>query len=114
MREFEESLRLKLAKDSLEDKPLYPQARKGWNIDEENYYTKTNLRKLLRSRVEIDSDVNDIDGPVEDKGENEIRESFDALLDFFGKLDYLLDIKVISKKEIRFFLYYSKRGISNN
>jgi len=113
MREFEESPRLKLAKDILEDKPLYPQTREDWNIQEKDYYTKINLTKLLRSRVRNHEDVKDIDGPVEDKGENEIRESFDALLDFFGKLGYLLDIKVISKKESRFFLYFIKKTKEN-
>lgn len=100
MREFEESPRLKTAKDILEDKPLYPNSRMGWNIDIDDYYTRIHLKDILRPRDER---------PVQDKGENEIRESFDALLDFFGKLGYLLDIEVISRKEIRFFLYFIKK-----
>jgi hypothetical protein len=128
MKEFIESPSLKLAKDILENKPLYPEKRIGWNIIKEDHYTKSNLSVLLRKRqptVASDGmctvtclsspieDPSNIDGPIRDKGENEIRESFDAFLDFFGKLGYLLDIGVISKKEISFFLYFIRKTIDD-
>ena len=63
------------------------------------YFVIFDLARILLSLLILKR----IDGPIADKGENEIREHFDVLLDFFGKLGYLLDIKVISKRSI--FLY---------
>src|SRR5258706_9041447 len=39
-------------------------------------------------------------------GEHQARQSFDDLLDFFTKLDYYLSLKLISKQELTYFLYY--------
>jgi hypothetical protein len=46
---------------------------------------------------------------VTGSGEQRARQSFDDLLDFFTKLDYYLSLKLISKQELNYFLYYIKR-----
>ena len=46
---------------------------------------------------------------VTGEGEHRARQSFDDLLDFFTKLDYYLTLKLISKEELNYFLYYVKR-----
>jgi hypothetical protein len=45
-------------------------------------------------------------GNIIDQKEIEIRDSFSALLDFFGKLGYLLDRGLVKKEELRYFEYY--------
>jgi hypothetical protein len=47
---------------------------------------------------------------ITDEGEIEIRRSFDALLDFFGKLGYLLEIGLLKDKEIAYFRYYIEKA----
>jgi hypothetical protein len=42
--------------------------------------------------------------------EVKIRSSFDSFLDFLCKLEYLLEIKVLKKHEIRYFNYYIDRA----
>jgi hypothetical protein len=39
-----------------------------------------------------------------------IRTMFDSLLNFFGKLGYLVDIGVITNKELGYFLYYIEKA----
>lgn len=41
-----------------------------------------------------------------------IRESFDALLDFLCKLDYLIKINLITKNELSYFNYYVDRLVN--
>ena len=45
-----------------------------------------------------------------DYGEAAIRESFDALLDSFAKLEYLSNIGLIKKQEICYFRYYINKA----
>lgn len=66
-------------------------------------YHRTTLDQILR---------NHIISPILDEGENVIRQSFDALLDFFGKLGYLLFIGLIKKDELLYFQYYLKEMVS--
>jgi hypothetical protein len=44
----------------------------------------------------------------------EIRESFDTLLDFFCKLEYLLSIGLLKYEELTYFKYYIDRAAENN
>ena len=46
-----------------------------------------------------------------DEDEIRIRLIIDSLLNFFGKLGYLMDNDLITKKEINYFLYYIERAI---
>ena len=39
----------------------------------------------------------------------QIRKGFDELLDFFGKIGYLLDRGIIMLDEIKYFEYYLKK-----
>jgi hypothetical protein len=45
---------------------------------------------------------------MEDPGEIAIRESFDTLLEFFCKLEYLLQVRLITDNEMAYFDYYFK------
>lgn len=58
------------------------------------------VKDLLRHHSER-SVIND--------NEHRARQSFDDLLDFFTKLDYYLTLKLISKKELTYFIYYFER-----
>jgi hypothetical protein len=44
--------------------------------------------------------------PISDPGEQQIRQSFDRLLYFYGKLGYLLYVELLKEKEMRFFDYF--------
>jgi hypothetical protein len=67
-------------------------------------YTKKDLSNLL-TRTEID-----YTNPL-DEDEIRIRTIIDSLLNFFGKLGYLMDNELITKKEINYFLYYIEKVI---
>jgi hypothetical protein len=102
MDEFEKSEKFKTAKLILDNFILDPNdtnhpGRKNWQRKEFNesgrgYYGKRNLEFILR--VPKDNDK------ISDPGEHDIRNSFDSLLDFFGKLGYLMHIKIITEKEM--------------
>ena len=48
--------------------------------------------------------------PITDIGEVAIRDSFDSLLLFFAKLEYLVKINHIRLKYIDYFMYYINRA----
>jgi len=48
-------------------------------------------------------------GPVTIEVDHRVRQSFDDLLDFFTKLEYYLNLKLISKDELLYFRYYLAR-----
>jgi hypothetical protein len=85
----------------INDVPIYGLILKTVNatlkIGMDHYYNKKNLLLILRDHDVI---------PIYDDGESAIRGSFDTLLDFFVKLEYLLSIKIIKKGEIEYFKYY--------
>ena len=92
MKEFDTDMRLDAARRLLEGFKYIPEGQ-GHAFD------KDGLNTLLRNhRKSTDSRI--------DPAELKVRESFVALLDFFGKLGYLLDIKVITKKELGYFKWY--------
>lgn len=62
------------------------------------FYHISNLQSIMRL-------LND-DNPIIDEGEHTIRNSFDALLDFFSRLSYLSKIGLIKKNELSYFSYY--------
>jgi hypothetical protein len=43
----------------------------------------------------------------------EIRSSFDLLLDFFGKIGYLINVGLMEKEETFYFFYYIKKMVEN-
>lgn len=90
--EFDRSPEMKYAKEILDDRPVFGSCWKYPN----DYYHKQSLQLILRSH----------DKPITDPGEDAIRRSFDSLLDFFCKLEYLLGIKLIKHEELYYFKYY--------
>lgn len=46
-------------------------------------------------------------------GEREIRCSFDALLAFFSKLEYLRKIQLIREEDLTYFRYYINKAAEN-
>ena len=103
IKEFDESKEMQLAKDILDDKPVT--ITEGEGADAISYtYHVSNIEDILR-----DHRVRSIDKT----GEEMIRNSFDSLLDFFVKLDYLTEIKLLKKKEILYFQYYISKVADN-
>jgi hypothetical protein len=68
------------------------------------WYHGGNLNIILRNHA---------DKPIDDPGEIQIRESFDALLDFFGKLEYLVQIGLMTKSELSYFEYFLMKSAEN-
>ena len=111
MDKFDKSKNLKTAKLILDNfildpnDPKFPErkdwARKEFDKVHGGYYRKRNLKFILR--VPRDNDK------IEDQGEQDIRNSFDSLLDFLGRLGYLMHIKIITEKEMIYFQYYIDR-----
>jgi hypothetical protein len=70
-------------------------------IDNKTFH-KLTLEETLRDHRKIG---------VSHNGEQLIRESFDSLLDFFGRLEYLIETKLLDKeKDLYHFDYYIKRA----
>jgi hypothetical protein len=107
MEEFDKSQPMIVAKKILDDfqtiKRDYSDGDKDWK-ERDEYYTKSNLERILR-----DHKIEDI----HDNGERRIRESFDYLLAFFSKLEYLLKIHLIKENEIFYFRWYINRAAEN-
>jgi hypothetical protein len=75
----------------LDDKKV--ERRPNWKWPDD-FYRRQYLSIILRKKE------------INDAGEFDIRESFDALLDFFYKLEYLYETDIIRSKEIIYFKYY--------
>lgn len=97
IKEFDESKDMQYAKDILDEGDLKP--KEDWK-GKFGDYNKYNLSTILRDH-EPDA--------ITDPGEADIRHSFDVLLDFLWKLEFLRDIELINDKEIAYFKYYIKR-----
>lgn len=82
------------SKAILDDVSIHPE--QGWE-KQMGYYHVSNLERILRNHKMRS---------ITDYGEAAIRESFDALLDSFAKLEYLSNIGLIKKQEICYFRYY--------
>lgn len=95
IKEFEDE-KTKLARDLLDD---------FWLEDIKGKVIKYgNLSHVLRFHRP--------DGVI-DKVEQEVRASFDKLLDFFSKLQYLRKLNLISTKDLYYFEYYLKKIFNN-
>ena len=70
----------------------------------DEYYTIKNLHDILRD---------DTIAPKFDEGEDEIRDGFDSLLAFFGRLEYLLRIGLIRRTDLSYFQYYIDKASGN-
>jgi hypothetical protein len=98
IKELDESKEIMYAKKILDDINIKPE--QCW-IYPNDYYNKENLERILR--------YHEPKGII-DPGEYAIRMSFDALLDFFCKLEYLRKIKLIKPEEIDYFKYYINKA----
>jgi hypothetical protein len=94
----EESKEIRYAKNILDDRNIKPE--QDWK-NPDDYYNIENLEIILRYHKPKG---------ISDPGEVAIRRSFDALLDFFCKLEYLRKIKLIKAEEIEYFNYYIKKA----
>ncbi len=104
--EFEDDAHnMNIAKDML-DGFKYPKGY--WKIPNVPYDWYQLSQKRIFRKHGIPND------PIRDAGEFEIRNSFDALLDFFGKLGYLLEVKLVKKKELEYFRYYIEKAIDSD
>lgn len=111
IKEFDKDLdtqpnKMKYAKDLLDDFTIL--------VDDKAYHS-SELKEILRYHgYRAGGDYEPIDSKkIDDHREIEIRASFDELLNYFGKLGYLLDRGLIKKGEIRYFEYYIKRAVKN-
>jgi hypothetical protein len=98
MKDFDTNDKLKTALDLLDDyivEVTGPISRE---------FGRDNLKTILRDHKIL---------KVNDPAEIAIRESFTALLDFFGKLGYLMDIMTITRTELGYFEYYINKAKSD-
>lgn len=100
MQEFD-SQKFKVAKDILDDVII----RRDQSIDyPDGSYTKNKLDRLLRNHNQH---------PITVEPEVEIREAFDAFLDFLVKLEYLITVGILNKKEISYFWYFIDKAATD-
>ena len=98
---FDDDDRFTYAKKLLDDFSLEP--KPGWENDTKDYH-KNNFETILNYHFEV---------PITDAGYIEIRDSFDALFDFFDRLTYLYKLGLIKKEEFSHFSYYLKKAKEN-
>ena len=107
--EFNES-KMFLAKRILDDFWVEPNGTKEMSNEEllsrgsQEKKEKDELKLLVKDLLR-----NHGERSVTGEGEQRARQSFDDLLDFFTKLDYYLTLRLISKPELNYFLYYIQR-----
>lgn len=95
------SPKMNLAKLILDDVPIED------NGEAYGYYDNERLGKVL-----IDHRIRKVDEPW-DRGDGNVRTSFDRLLDFFVRLEFLQSIGLLTQKEINYFGYYIKKVVEN-
>jgi len=76
--------------------------------DDFEYYKRSNLRKFLRYHRDPKAE------PVTDFKERAVRRSFDSMIYFFFKLQYLHRIGLLDKKELYYFKYYMNLAFQEN
>jgi hypothetical protein len=104
IKEFDESKMMKYAKAILDNKPVRSKDIDPYS-DDPSSFSNNNLEEVLK--------YHDYDF-IQTKDIEKIRESFDWLLDFFCKLDYLREVGIIEEREIIYFQYYIDRMIEND
>ncbi len=93
--EFDKSEELMIAKNVLDDTPI-----------EYGFYDKEKLSRTLRDHR------NNREPWV--KGDKPVRDSFDSLLDFFSKLEYLFSIDLLTQQQLEYFRYYINQAAESN
>jgi hypothetical protein len=72
------------------------------SIDDLEFYNRSNLKKFLRYHEDPGVE------PVTNIKERAIRRSFDSIVYFFFKLQYLHKIGLLKEKELYYFKYYMR------
>ena len=111
MDEFDGSEKMEVAKRILDDfsdiKKRFLDPKKIKTMRQEGYYHKHHLSEILRNHRVPDDDDKDRENLCSfDDGEIEIRHSFDALLNFFSKLEYLRKMRDTRGGFILFSILY--------
>ncbi len=99
LNKYHDSDKMQIALDILDDYTI--ESQKDWK-QSTDYYHKKNLGTILRNH--------EIGDGIDDKGEIEVRKSFDTFLDFVGSLHPYLAGGVIKKDDIGSFLYYIEKA----
>jgi hypothetical protein len=97
MKEFDTDKNIFYAKELIDRVPVQIKDEK------ENFngnYTYDDLKRLL----------NEVKGKELDKDEITMRIVIDSLLNFFGKLAYLIEIKILTRQDIVYFEYYVRKA----
>ena len=76
-------------------------------LDDFWFFTE-NHSKISRQNLEITLRDHRPDG-INDQTEIQVRESFDKLFNFFSKLNYLLQLKLLKPSDLYYFEYYLKK-----
>jgi hypothetical protein len=118
MDEFDESEKMEVAKRILDDfsgiKKRFLDPKKIKTVKPEGYYHKHHLDEILRFHRVPDDDDKDRENLCSfDDGESEIRHSFDTLLAFLSKLEYLRKIQLIREEDLCYFRYYINKAAEN-
>ena len=118
MDEFDKSEKMEVAKRILDDfsgiKKRFLDPKNIKTVKHEEYYRKHHLDEILRFHKVPDDDDKDRENLCSfDDGESEIRHSFDTLLAFFSKLEYLRKIQLIREEDLSYFRYYINTAADN-
>ena len=118
MDEFDESEKMEVAKRILDDfsdiKKRFLDPKNIKTVKHEGYYHKHHLDEILRFHKVPDDDDKDRENLCSfDDGESEIRHSFDTLLAFLSKLEYLRKIQLIREEDLCYFRYYINKAAEN-
>jgi hypothetical protein len=119
MDEFDEPEKMEVAKRILDDFPdvkkKYLDPKKIKTIKPEGYYHKRHLGEILKFHKVPHDDAKEREILCSfDDGEREIRHSFDRLLAFFSKLEYLRKIELIREEDLSYFRYYIDKAAENS
>jgi hypothetical protein len=88
---------------------------KSNRISDEEMISKGSTRKNDSTDIKfenLDKTLNEI-LPSTNISKQRVRQSFDNLLDFFGKIEYYISLKLMTKYEANYFLYYIQRCYKN-
>jgi hypothetical protein len=103
IKEFNQSDQMKIAKDILGYGNVRKEnKKKNWE-QPDSYYSKDHLAQILRYIPP------GTPGTEVEQGEKDIRDSFDALIVFLGKIGYLLMVGAITQDETVYFRYYMQK-----
>ncbi|MGA9154019.1 MAG: hypothetical protein WBZ36_25850 [Candidatus Nitrosopolaris sp.] len=116
MREFDENKKIYYAKELIDNVPIQlkhddevianiPIKLRYCDEDKILKYKRDDLEFFLVGNPHTAAELN--------QDEIVIRTIFNALLNFFGKLGYLVDTGIVTKRELGYFLYYIEKAKDN-